>query len=469
MSPKSKLFWLGAFVFLVLALIRGISSEFAVGASPPSWAVVVFVVALVGAGFVWLGLFGVLPQLSGRTNGLVVVGLVGLLMRMLFIGSTPIYEDDWQRYLWDGAVLAEGVSPYAYPPAAASKRDLFGEVVPPSSDASLRRLQELADLYPSNHRSINFPFVSTIYPPIAQSAFALAHAIAPFSLDAWRWLVLVVDSSTFLILIVTLRAFGLNQFWSLLFWWNPLAIYISVNAAHMDALLLPPLLGTLLLVQRRRPWAAAFTLALAVGIKLWPIVLAPALFCRYRDRPVFLLGIAAAVLALSLFFLSPMLLTLDPQHSGLVAYSQSWERNAFLFPLIAGAFGSLHLDGDFLARVVVALVVSSVALAAALRSQSADGVKPSSLIAIVAVLFFVSPTGYPWYALWVFVFLPFAPSMGLGLLTASLPLYYARYALDAVDLSWVSKYVLIPIQFGLPLLVVIFSLIQSRIDSRVGE
>jgi len=34
----------------------------------------------------------------------------------MFFGSQPIYENDYKRYLWDGAVAASGESPYIYSP-----------------------------------------------------------------------------------------------------------------------------------------------------------------------------------------------------------------------------------------------------------------------------------------------------------------------------------------------------------------
>ena len=41
---------------------------------------------------------------------------VSILARLILIPSTPIQEDDIYRYLWDGRVVAEGVSPYLYSP-----------------------------------------------------------------------------------------------------------------------------------------------------------------------------------------------------------------------------------------------------------------------------------------------------------------------------------------------------------------
>ena len=60
------------------------------------------------AGVAWLA--AVWPPAGMRASrGRVVVMLaVGAILRGLMLPSTPILEDDFYRYLWDGSVLASG-------------------------------------------------------------------------------------------------------------------------------------------------------------------------------------------------------------------------------------------------------------------------------------------------------------------------------------------------------------------------
>ncbi|MCP5063626.1 MAG: hypothetical protein GY936_14360 [Ignavibacteriae bacterium] len=37
---------------------------------------------------------------------------IGLVARILLVPTVPILEDDFNRYLWDGAVTANGFNPY---------------------------------------------------------------------------------------------------------------------------------------------------------------------------------------------------------------------------------------------------------------------------------------------------------------------------------------------------------------------
>ncbi len=58
-----------------------------------------------------------IPRLPVSRFLLAAMLLIGLLMRALLFDSYPVLEIDFYRYLWDGAVLANGFNPYALPPA----------------------------------------------------------------------------------------------------------------------------------------------------------------------------------------------------------------------------------------------------------------------------------------------------------------------------------------------------------------
>jgi len=377
-------------------------------------------------------------------------------MRLLFFGSTPIYEDDWHRYLWDGAVVSAGVNPYLYTPADASLVDAFGGAVPLSDDGDLRRLQELGRAHPVSLERINYPFVSTIYPPLAQLGFTAAHQIKPFSLDAWRGVLLFADMAAILILLAALKAAERNRLWALLYWWNPIAIVTIFNAGHMDVLMAPFLLGALLLVQKQRPLSAAVCLAAAAGVKFWPLVLAPVMFRQWRTHPRIIVATGITLLGAAALFLAPIILSLEWDRSGLAAYAQFWRRNAFLFPLIAGGLDVLTTDGDFWARAFVAAAVSGASIWLGVRSANEKERLASSLLFVTGLLFFLSPTGYPWYVIWLLLFLPFSPSLAIGALTITIPLYYIRYYLEAHGLSAFFDTIIVPVAFSIPLGVLVW-------------
>ena len=102
-----------------LFFVRYISPEFGIGSTTFDHPYIAFVAALMISGLVWTGLIWLIPKLQNHISAKKIVfwGIVfGIGLRAMFIGSTPIYENDWNRYLWDGAVVAEGISPYTYSP-----------------------------------------------------------------------------------------------------------------------------------------------------------------------------------------------------------------------------------------------------------------------------------------------------------------------------------------------------------------
>ena len=316
-------------------VIARISPAFSYGTAPPLEAVVAFAMLMMIAGGAFLALLLLVPRMTRHKTALFCFVGFGLLMRLIFFGSTPIYEDDWYRYLWDGAVLSNGVNPYVVAPADASLVNSLGRATPPSMDPETQALQKLGADNAYWPERINYPFVTTIYPPVAQAAFALAHLIEPFNLNAWRFVLLIVDVVALGVILHLLKRWNRSPLWVLLYWWNPLVIFTTFSAAHMDILLVPFVGAALLLVAQEKPRLSAIALGAAAGVKFWPIILAPVLFRRWRANFKMLASITFVFFSALLFFVGPMFLFFAPEESGLSVYANTWQRNAFLFPIAA--------------------------------------------------------------------------------------------------------------------------------------
>ena len=342
---------------------------------------------------------------------------VGLIMRLATLPSTPILEDDHFRYLWDGAVTAHGISPYRYAPS---------DIRISSSHRVPADLKALAESSGGIVERINYPWLRTIYPPLAQAAFAAAHLVAPWSLTSWRLLLAFFDVAT-LWLIVRL---GLPAAAVLIYWWNPLLVKEIYNSGHLDMLMLPFLLLAAAAVCRKRSIAATAALGIAAGIKLWPFVLMPIIWRRLVRRPAALVVSLSMAAAAAGLLLLPFVGSGLDRSSGLVAYSRYWEMNDGLYMVIrwvvlqvleildAGTVG-----GQLAPRAAVAVIAAAVSLWAA-KDPAAD--PPGRFLAVTCTLFLLSPTQFPWYYLWMLPFLAWRPQPALLLYTALLPLYYLR-------------------------------------------
>jgi alpha-1,6-mannosyltransferase len=359
---------------------------------------------------------------------LAFVVVVGFALRAILFVTEPVLEDDYYRYLWDGGVTAHGHNPFALAPASALEQ---GE------ETAVGRLAIAAGVVMER---INHPDLKTIYPPVAQAAFALAHVIAPWSVQAWRLVCLAGEAATLALLLALLKAAGRDPLWATLYWWNPLIIKEMINSAHMEAILLPLILGALLLGVRKRSLVAVGLLGLAAGAKLWPILLAPLLLRPLLERPR-MLALAAALLAVMMlaWAIPPWLGGID-ETSGFVAFAQNWQTNSALFLVVVriadAAVAILHVPAEraaLLARGGLGLIVAAMALWQA-RTPCTDA---SALMrkagVVAAALFLLSPAQFPWYAAWMIPFLAFRPSLALLALTALLPVYYASFHFLARD------------------------------------
>jgi hypothetical protein len=391
--------------------------------------VLALVTGLAAAGLIFLAalfrlLRGIEFRLTPSPKGLVVfIFAIGIAARLILMASEPILEDDYQRYLWDGAVAAEGLNPYLRSP-----EDIRTSV----TDGPLQTLKvEAGPVF----KRINHKELTTIYPPLTQAAFALAHVIAPFDITAWRGVLLFADAATFALLLLALDALGRSRAWSALYWWNPVLLKEVYNSAHFEVLIFPFLLGALLFARRRRPAAASAMLALAAGIKLWPALLLPLILRPYTDDRRSLLLAAGVFAALMTLWLWPFVSAGLGEGAGLTAYAASWNKNGPVFAIINGAiahgsdaFGPLSdASVNLVARGIVAAIVCSVAIAAAWRPIAGFDDLMSRALAVVAVLVVCSPAVYPWYTLWLLPLLVLRPEPALLALTATIPVYYSYF------------------------------------------
>ncbi|MDH3579893.1 MAG: glycosyltransferase 87 family protein [Hyphomicrobiales bacterium] len=383
-------------------------------------------------------LFLVLPWLvrksetlgTARTSTLLtfIVG-AGLVMRLILFASEPVLEDDYQRYLWDGAVSAHGLNPYAAAPEEAKSAD------PEASPLGRLAVQSGPVLDRVNH-----PTLRTIYPPVAQGAFALAHVIAPFSLAAWRGVILLLDGAALALLLMLLRDLKRSPLWASLYWWNPIVLKELFNSAHMDAIVVPLVLAGLVLAMRKRPLAAGVSILLAAGAKIWPLLLLPLVWRPLAAHPArAAIALMIAVCA-TLLFAAPVLTAGLDQGSGFVAFAQTWKTNSALFPVLEqvshvalNLFGAAKIDPGAIVRVMIAFALGLLALWVARKPFTDAEELVRRALLMTATAFLLSPVQFPWYFLWVLPLLALRPVPGLLLPTATLPLYYSAFYFLARD------------------------------------
>jgi len=328
---------------------------------------------------------------------LLVIGLSAALFRLTLLFTDPIAELDIYRYLWDGEACSHGVNPYRYSPAQAlavsdgafAPVDLNSAVPIPVDLAKLVELRDGSPEMAEIVRRIHFSELATIYPPTSQVVFTLASLSTPQEASILHrmvvfkaWFVLF-DLMTLLLVVLLLRDAGMPVAWSLAYGWCPLLIKEVANSGHLDAVAVFFTTLAVWLTARacfyvsssqseevshtRSKLAilgAALTLSLAIGAKIYPLVLVPLfLFAskrRFGLRTTILVGLV--LLLATSFLMWPMipkdklaelsafrfpsstdeLPPLPPPHIGteagdpsksLRAFLSEWEMNDFLFLL----------------------------------------------------------------------------------------------------------------------------------------
>lgn len=349
-------------------------------------------------------------------------------MRLCFFGAGPMLEDDHLRYQLDGAMLARGLNPYTHSP-----------------EALLAGAGGILAGFPASAReiiaTINFPDLRSIYPGAAQALFALANLMDPFGVDGLRGVILLSEALTGWLLLALLRAQKLPPVLAALYWCNPLLAFVLTGQAHMDAALMPAVLGALLAAYHQRGLLAGVLLGLGVGIKLWPVLLAPMLARALAPQRAACWRFCAVFALVSVALCLPLLLSARSAESGLVAYASGWSVNNA--PYAWAAYGASHLFGaDVGARLLRgALALGAGGLALGLAVKPFTGLPITGLpvlirraAVLVAFIFFASPAQFPWYAAWVLPFAVLLPSLALTSVAATIPVYFLFFPLAEAGL-----------------------------------
>jgi hypothetical protein len=441
--------WLPGILLIILHLaVARLSQYFEYGGNPLERPIRLLVGAQLSAGAIYL--FAVL-RIRNASHGKVMllwIILVGFALRAALLFSTPILEDDYYRYLWDGAVVAGGMNPYSHAPG----RVLDADEDPGGVPADLHELAERSGPVASR---INHPNLRTIYPPVAQGAFALAHWLRPWSMLAWRLVLLLFDVAALVILLFILQTLRLPLLWVAIYWWNPVLIKETFNSGHMDVVAVPFVLMAVLLAVRGNRLVGVVSLALAAGAKVWPVVLAPLFLRPLSAKPKRLVAALCLLVILSAAMFVPIYAGGLDNESGFTAYGKRWEMNDSLYMLFhwSSKFlmkaAGLHTGNAQLVARVVVLLLLALWIGWLARDKAADGVDLcEKCLYVVAAVFLLSPTQFPWYFIWILPFLAISPRPSLLLLTALLPLYYLRFYFDARDNVAVFDYGIVWLEFA---------------------
>ncbi len=345
-----------------------------------------------------LGAWALYPARGPVALGLVLGVAAGA--RLALFPAAPTLSTDAYRYVWDGRVAAAGLSPYAHPPAAAE----------------LAHLRD-AEIYPR----INHPTWQTIYPPGAQAFFRGVHALRPGSIVTMKAALGLLEALGVALLLGWLVAQGIPPVRAVIYAWNPLVLVEGWGSGHLDAMVVPAVVGAAWAHAAGRQALAGGLLGAGTLLKLYPAALLPLLLGPGTVRALagFLavVGLGYAPVALDgLRALGSL-----PRYLGEEYFNPGALRSA------------MELSGIDMPGLGVAAVASWVLGMGFLRREAPW---PGRAVALVGGCLLLSPNLFPWYALWLVPFLAAAPSVPWIAFTGTLALAYTFFLHDPWSVPW---------------------------------
>jgi hypothetical protein len=337
--------------------------------TPSYWRVGLFPV--IGAAAVAM-VFLTRPIHAFRTC-LVWIWIPALLLRLALLPAAP--SDDVNRYLWEGRLVASGISPYSHT----------------ADDEAWRHLRD------EYWRQMNHKDQPTAYPPMTELLFGAVSSVAyhPF---AFKVFFIFADLLTLAGVLVLLRQRGMALAYAGFYAFNPLVLISYAAEAHFDALMVAALVWALVAEGAGRSRWAVGLASVATGIK-WVVLPLIPFFAGKRL-------VSGALLALAVWILPALCFweTLPQLWQGLLQYGSTRDFNG---PIYEGLrwFGWSRL----LCSGLVAGAMAGVVLWRWLVRERAS--VDSHIRWILGALIVLSPTVHFWYIAWILPFVCLRPSL----------------------------------------------------------
>jgi len=206
-------------------------------------------------------------SLQKETSRWAVDLMVGLLLRLSLIFTFPSLSQDIFRFLWDGHLVANGISPYLLTPneLLESSQTLFN--IPKNAQWMINKMGELSA---GNHSS---------YPPITQWIFAIPHWM---QITAITWQIVILrlsiigaDLGVYFLGRMLLRKLNLNPKHINWYFLNPFIILELTGNLHFEAFVTLSFLGCIWKLRQQAYFPAGILLGIGIGIKLIPLIFIP--------------------------------------------------------------------------------------------------------------------------------------------------------------------------------------------------
>lgn len=325
----------------------------------------IFLVMFIGGQLLYLVALVLMKRFEVSLIAIIVSAAVSLL---LLLPGRPTISTDLYRYIWDGRVTSSGYNVF---------------VVRPNE---LKELQTKDSLYDY----MNYREEYTIYPPLAQLIFTAVNS-AYETVGYWGAKLIVAVPFFVASGLLWAKLRGKNRRWYFAaFVLNPLLLFELFSSAHIDGWALLFIALAYYAYKKGFFVKAALCIALAALVKLWPLLLFPALGAALlRQYP---LRIAVHKMVLSGLSVGALLI---------VAYAPFVQTSWLALTRLGSWAADMNFNSLFYAvggmqqELVQPLSIVLLAVGVCLAALKLPLLHAWSAALIVFVL--LSPVFYPWY------------------------------------------------------------------------
>lgn len=352
---------------------------------------------------------------------------LAFIFRAIFILALPNLSQDFYRFIWDGRMILEGLNPYLYTVESFISHNEF-----PVAQAQVL-YQGMGSLNASHF---------TNYPPVNQLCFVIAGLFGGKSIlgsvIVMRLLIIAADFGTLYFgkkLLMKLKLPIYAIFWYLL---NPFIIIELTGNLHFEGVMIFFLVWSLYLLNIGKWQCAAVVFALAISVKLIPLLFLPLFYQWFMKRKVIANEMKQSTInddiifpkkhldnlpllsgnyrfnrikKLSIFYLIIGLTTLllfTPFYSEafinnysktVALWFQDFEFNASLY-YIARTIGYQFRGYNEIAiigKIIPMLVILFVLIMAFFRKNNTTLTLISGMLFVLSFYYFTATTVHPWY------------------------------------------------------------------------
>lgn len=316
--------------------------------------------------------------------------VLGLLFRLILLLSLPNLSNDFYRFLWDGHLQLEGLSPYLHKPA-----ELIGQ-----HDLGITHTNQLyagmGELSQENFSN---------YPPLNQWMFLLSVLLGGKTFIGGVLIMrLLIIGGDLMILWIGRKILKLmNRSPHLIFWYflNPLVIIELSGNLHFEGIMLAFFLTALYFLRRGKWLGATVFYAASISLKLIPLVGLPLVIPYLGWKR----GIAMVTVTTTLAALS-FIPFLEGDWAGnylntVGLWFSNFEFNAGIYNLVKVIAVSAGVKPWILigvyGKLVLALMILLVGILTIWRKQITFGRLLGTLLLVYTAFYLLGATVHPWY------------------------------------------------------------------------